>query len=87
MIDTAAILSRVNLSELIEQHAEPSKVNGRVFCPFCQIVNPNSPALSIHDKHWHCFGCGAGGDAVDFIMQLSDVDFLEAARRLGWDGT
>ena len=88
MIDTTSLLQSVDLVGIMVKDTESAK-GGRMFCPFCQVggsAHNNSPALSARGQHWHCFGCGASGDALDYIMQRDRVDFLEAARRLGWDG-
>lgn len=88
MIDTINLLQSVNLTELIARDSETAK-GGRVWCCFCQpggSANNNSPAMSIRGNYFRCFGCGASGDAIDFLMQRDRIDFLEACHRLGWDG-
>ena len=87
MIDTEALLSSVDLRELIEADTQPAKGNGtRMFCPFCQAGSTNAPALQIYERRYHCFGCGAGGDAIEYIIRRDNVDFKEACVRLGWHG-
>lgn len=34
---------------------------------------------------WHCFGCGAGGSVIDFVMRLFDINFRQAVLRLDMD--
>jgi hypothetical protein len=87
MIDVMALLATVNLRSLIEQDGGPTK-NKRIFCPFCQSAGKKtSPALQIYgDKNYHCFGCGANGNAINYIMQRQNVKFLEACQILGWNG-
>ncbi len=55
-------------------------------CPFHQ---ENTPSFYVYDDHFHCFGCGAHGDAVGFVMQTQGLDFREAvdllAREAGLD--
>ena len=88
MIDTVNLLQAVDLIGLMVKDTESAKGN-RLWCCFCQpggSLNNNTPAMSIHGKYFKCFGCGASGDAIDYIMQRDRVDFQEACRRLGWDG-
>lgn len=51
-------------------------------CPFHQ---EKTPSFSVNEKRlrWHCFGCGAGGDAISFIEKFHGVNFKEALRILG----
>lgn len=88
MIDTESLLEQVNTIDLISRDTQIIK-GGRMYCPFCQPGGSgrnNSPALSVRGKWWHCFGCGASGDGIDYIMRRDDVNFHEACKRLGWNG-
>jgi hypothetical protein len=88
LIDTATILQGVNLKELILRDAEEANGN-RAWCPLCQNGSSDgnhTPAMSIRDTRYFCFGCGASGDAIDYIMRRNNVQFQEACRILGWDG-
>lgn len=53
----------------------------------CPIHNENTPSFTIyHDSNsWHCFGCGAGGSVIDFVMTCFGLDALEAAKKLDAD--
>jgi len=50
-----------SLADLID---EPL-VNGKICCPF---HDDSTPSLHIYTDHFHCFGCGAHGDAIDWLM-------------------
>ncbi len=52
-------------------------------CPFHE---ERSPSFHVSRELFHCFGCGASGDAISFIMALDGVSFLEAVLRLGGPG-
>ena len=54
---------------------------GFVACPF---HNEKTPSLKIYpDNRWHCFGaCGEGGDVIDFICKLRNLNFIEAVKFL-----
>lgn len=52
----------------------------------CPLHGEKTPSLCFYpDGGWHCFGCHAGGDAVDLHAALHGVDKLEAARALAGD--
>jgi DNA primase len=48
----------------------------------CPFHNEKSPSFYVYDDHYHCFGCGAHGDAISFVMQSEGASFIEAVERL-----
>jgi len=50
-------------------------------CPFHQEKTPSFHVVP-HKHLFHCFGCGAGGDAFKFLMEIEGVSFIEAVREL-----
>ncbi|MBR3848436.1 MAG: DNA primase [Oscillospiraceae bacterium] len=55
----------------------------------CPFHNEKTPSFSVSsDKQFfHCFGCGAGGDVITFVMKIENIDFAEAVEKLaGWAG-
>ncbi len=51
----------------------------------CPFHNERSPSFYVYDDHYHCFGCGAHGDAISFVMQNDGAGFMEAVERLAAD--
>src|ERR1700755_1366767 len=41
-----------------------------------------SPSFYVYEDHYHCFGCGAHGDAISFVMQSQGLSFMEAVEQL-----
>src|ERR1700712_5330253 len=41
-----------------------------------------TPSFYVYDDHFHCFGCGAHGDAISFVMQSRGASFPEAVEQL-----
>ncbi|GAB4325173.1 MAG: hypothetical protein Kow0059_21070 [Candidatus Sumerlaeia bacterium] len=75
--------SRLDIVEVIQAYVplKQSGANLKGLCPFHQEKTPSfmvSPGKQIY----HCFGCGAGGDAVKFIMQIEKLTFREAVVHL-----
>ena len=50
-------------------------------CPFHQEKTP-SFTVDSQRQHYHCFGCGEGGDAIDFLRKQETLSFIEAVERL-----
>jgi DNA primase len=48
-------------------------------CPFHQ---EKTPSFYVYEDGYHCFGCGAHGDAISFVMQSEGAGFMEAVERL-----
>lgn len=50
-------------------------------CPFHE---ENTPSFTIftNDNHFHCFGCGAHGDAIDFVMKQKKLNLIEAVKEI-----
>ena len=77
------ILSRVDIVEVVSGYI-PLKRAGRNFralCPFHQEKTA-SFMVSPDRQIYHCFGCGAGGNAFNFLMQYERLEFLEAVEIL-----
>jgi len=60
--------------------------NGSSFKCLCPFHDDKDPSLNINFKDniwlWNCFGCGAGGTAIDFIMKRNNSDFKQAVKSL-----
>jgi DNA polymerase bacteriophage-type len=70
----------IRLGDLIGQPLS----NGKIVCPFHA---DKTPSLHIYDDHWHCFGCGARGDHVDWLMMVEGKNRAQAEHILKtWNG-
>jgi DNA primase len=74
---------RIDLPEIVGSHIELKRVGGKIkaLCPFHNEKTP-SFTVSSGDSHYHCFGCGAHGDAVAFLMNFLGISFNEAVEYL-----
>ena len=78
--------SNVDIVNVVSRYVKLKKqgVNFVGLCPFHHEKTPSfvvSPAKQL----FHCFGCGAGGDVVKFIMMIESIDFKEAVSILAKD--
>lgn len=85
-IDLAGEIRRLlPAREVFEHYGYPPGRNGFIQCPFHQGDRHGSLKVYDGDRGWHCFGCGAGGSVIDFVMRLFDLDFKGACLRLNED--
>ena len=56
--------------------------SGRQFKACCPFHGEKTPSFYVYEDHFHCFGCGAHGDAISFVMQAEGRSFLEAVEGL-----
>ena len=74
---------RVSLAELVGRRVRLVR-RGREHSGLCPFHNEKTPSFYVvEDKgFFHCFGCGAHGDAIGFVMRADNLDFIEAVERL-----
>ena len=73
------ILAQVDILDVISETVELKKAGSRWLgrCPFHQEKTPSfsvNPALQL----WYCFGCGKGGNVIDFVMERDNLTFWDA---------
>jgi DNA primase len=75
------IIQQVPLANLIGERLQLTSRSGRLMgcCPFHQ---EKTPSFMVFDDHYHCFGCGAHGDAIDFTRHDQGLGFIETLRYL-----
>ena len=73
--------ARTPLSALVGRRVKLSK-SGRNWKGCCPFHNEKSPSFYVYDDGFHCFGCGAHGDAISFLMQTAGASFPEAVEQL-----
>src|SRR5215472_5935278 len=86
-IDTEALKRDRRLAEVVEASGSSLRraSNGRLWalCPFHEERTPSFCVdVRSPDEHYHCFGCAAHGDVIDFVMTLENCRFVEACERL-----
>ncbi len=74
---------KIDLVEVISSYL-PLKKAGKSFKICCPFHNEKTPSFVINpgDTHYHCFGCGAHGDAISFLVGFLKVSFVEAVEML-----
>ena len=79
----AEIFSANDIVDYVSKYVQLKK-NGRDYMGLCPFHNEKTPSFHVNsDKQlFHCFGCGAGGNLVQFIMKSENLDFTDALRLL-----
>lgn len=77
------ILDAVDLEQLISGYVPLKRAGANVkgLCPFHNEKSP-SFVVSKEKQVYHCFGCGAAGNAIGFVMAIENLDFLDAIEYL-----
>ncbi|WP_374247859.1 DNA primase [Thermomonas sp.] len=82
------LLARADIVEVVGARV-PLKRQGREYAACCPFHDERSPSFTVspNKQFYHCFGCGAHGTALSFLMQYDRLEFLDAveelARRVG----
>lgn len=78
------IRSKTDIVEFISEYVSLTK-RGRNWFGLCPFHGENTPSFSVsEDKQiFHCFGCGAGGNAITFLMDIENIPFVEAVAKIG----
>src|SRR5271156_3631917 len=77
------VRSRADIVEIVGAHVRLRRA-GRHFVRLCPFHNEKTPSFSVNAERgfFHCFGCGAGGSAFNFVMRVEGLTFPEAVRSL-----
>lgn len=73
--------ARTPMPGLVGRRVRLSK-SGRNWKGLCPFHNEKSPSFYVYDDSFHCFGCGAHGDAFAYVMRAEGGGFMEAVERL-----
>ena len=77
------LLCRVDIVDTIDRHV-PLKKAGANFIACCPFHSEKTPSFTVSQtkQFYHCFGCGAHGNAISFLIEYSGLSFIEAVHDL-----
>ncbi|BDR14621.1 DNA primase [Vibrio sp. STUT-A11] len=77
------LLARLDIVDIVDARVKLKK-KGKNYGACCPFHNEKTPSFSVSQEKqfYHCFGCGAHGNAIDFIMEFERLDFVEAIEEL-----
>lgn len=78
--------SRVNVSDIVRKRVILTK-RGAEYSGLCPFHDEKSPSFTVNDikRFYHCFGCGAHGDAIKFVSETSGLGYRESAIKIAED--
>lgn len=77
------LLTRIDIVELIDSYV-PLRKKGSSYSACCPFHSEKTPSFHVTSAKqlYHCFGCGAGGNAISFVMAHENLDFIETLKLL-----
>jgi len=77
------VVTRTDIVELIDNHVSLKK-KGKEYAACCPFHNEKTASFTVspEKQFYHCFGCGAHGTALGFLMEYERLDFIEAVEVL-----
>src|ERR1700730_18578259 len=82
--DIAAIRERNRIDEVVGDYVQLRRAGADSLKGLCPFHDEKSPSFHVRPNHghFHCFGCGEGGDVYAFVQKIEHVSFVEAVELL-----
>ena len=78
------VRERSRLDEVVAEHVTLRTAGIGSMKGLCPFHDEKTPSFNIRPQlgHWHCFGCGEGGDVISFVQKINSLSFVEAVELL-----
>lgn len=82
--DVAAVRDATRIEDVVGVHVTLRRAGGGSLKGLCPFHEERSPSFNVTPSRgfYHCFGCGKGGDVIDFVREVEGLTFTEAVERL-----
>ncbi|GAA1432444.1 DNA primase [Mycobacterium cookii] len=82
--DIAAIRERVSIEDVVGDYVQLRRAGADSLKGLCPFHDEKSPSFHVRPNHghFHCFGCGEGGDVYAFVQKIEHISFVEAVEVL-----
>ncbi len=82
--DVVAVRESTNIADVVSEQVTLRPAGGGSLKGLCPFHDERSPSFHVTPARgfYHCFGCGEGGDAIDFLRRTEGLSFAEAVERL-----
>ncbi len=82
--DVELVRERARLDEVVGDHVTLRTAGIGSMKGLCPFHDEKTPSFHIRPQlgHWHCFGCGEGGDVISFVQKIDHLTFVEAVESL-----
>jgi DNA primase catalytic core len=84
---TIHAVKQLDILDIVRKYYPALKTKGNKHQACCPFHQENSPSFGVDTKRqiYKCFGCGAAGDGINFVMQFNNLSFPEAVKELATD--
>jgi DNA primase len=78
------LLARVNIIDVLDGRVQKLKRTGKNYSGLCPFHKEKTPSFTANQEKqfYYCFGCGAGGNAIGFLMEYDHLEFPQAVEEL-----
>lgn len=78
------LLARINIIDVLDGRVQKLKRTGKNYSGLCPFHKEKTPSFTANQEKqfYYCFGCGAGGNALGFVMEYENLNFPEAVEEL-----
>ena len=76
------VKNSVTVKQAAERYGYKINRSDMICCPF---HDDHHPSMKLNRDYFYCFGCGATGDVIDFVVRLFGLSSYEAAKKLAYD--
>ncbi|MDO5741129.1 MAG: DNA primase [Ornithinimicrobium sp.] len=82
--DVQSIKERASLEDVVREHVNLRGAGVGTLKGLCPFHDEKTPSFTVRSTvgYYHCFGCGEGGDVIDFVTKVDHLTFTEAVERL-----
>ncbi|WP_152352874.1 DNA primase [Brachybacterium subflavum] len=82
--DVEKVRGTARLDEVIGEHVTLRSGGIGSMKGLCPFHDEKTPSFNVRPQlgHWHCFGCGEGGDVISFVQKIDNLSFVEAVEML-----
>ncbi|MDO5696391.1 MAG: DNA primase [Dermatophilus congolensis] len=82
--DVALVKERTSIEDVVRAHVTLTRAGTGSLKGLCPFHDERTPSFHVRPAHghWHCFGCGEGGDVISFVEKIEHLSFVEAVERL-----
>ena len=85
------LISRTDIADVVSDYVQLKQKGGASYWGLCPFHSEKTPSFHVETDRqiYHCFGCGKGGGAINFIMDIENLGFMDAvaflAKRAGME--
>ena len=82
--DVASVKERTSITDVVREHVTLRPAGVGAMKGLCPFHDEKTPSFTVRESvgSYHCFGCGAHGDVISFLMELEHTTFTETVERL-----